>query len=106
MFEPGRLLCPNPYLSRVVTSPGGSMSRKREGEGQSALVTGASMGIGVDLAECFAKDGYDVILAARSETALKSVAERLAREHGVKTTPIAIDLGLPGGGEKLAAAIA
>ncbi len=82
------------------------MPSNREGAGQTTLVTGASMGIGVDLAECVAKDGYDVILAARSEDALKSVADRLAKAHGVKTTAIAIDLGVPGGGEKLAAAIA
>jgi len=82
------------------------MARKRKGEGQTALITGASMGIGVDLAECFAKDGYDVILTARSEPQLKDVATRLAAAHKIKATPIAIDLGTPGAGEKLAADIA
>jgi uncharacterized protein len=82
------------------------MARKRKGEGQTALVTGASMGIGVDLAECFAKDGYDLILTARSEAALKQVADRLAAKHKIKATPIAADLGVPGAGEKLATDIA
>ncbi|MEI9885515.1 MAG: SDR family oxidoreductase [Rhizomicrobium sp.] len=82
------------------------MARKRKGEGQTALVTGASMGIGVDLAECFAKDGYDLILTARSEGALKEVADRLAAKHKVKATPISIDLGVPGNGEKLSGEIA
>ena len=81
------------------------MARKRKGEGQTALVTGASMGIGVDLAECFAKDGYDLILTARSEKQLNEVAASLAAKHKVKATAIAIDLGVPGNGEKLAAEI-
>src|SRR6185503_14558205 len=54
------------------------MGSNRTGKGQTALVTGASMGIGVDLAECFARDGYDLILTARSEEALKQVAARLS----------------------------
>jgi len=74
--------------------------------GQTALVTGASMGIGVDLAECFARDGYDLILAARSEAALKQVAERLSGKYGIQAIAIAVDLGVPGGGERLAADIA
>jgi uncharacterized protein len=82
------------------------MSNTRKGTGQTALITGASMGIGVDLAACFAKDGYDVILTARSENALKDVAAMLSAAHNVKATPIALDIGLQGGGEKLAAAIA
>jgi short-subunit dehydrogenase len=81
------------------------MARKRKGDGQTALVTGASMGIGVDLAECFANDGYDLILAARSESALKDVAAKLADKYKVKATPIAIDLGAIGAGEKLAGEI-
>jgi short-subunit dehydrogenase len=82
------------------------MANTGEGRGQTALVTGASMGIGVDLAECFAKDGYDLILAARSKAALAEVADRLAKAHDVRATPIAVDLGAPGGGEKLADEIA
>ena len=49
------------------------------GKGQTALVTGASMGIGVDLAECFAKDGYDLVLTARSEAALNTGRTRSGR---------------------------
>jgi short-subunit dehydrogenase len=78
----------------------------KEGQGQTALVTGASMGIGVDLAECFARDGYDLILTARSADALNEVASRLSSAYGVKTTTIPLDLGAPGGGEKIAAEIA
>ena len=78
----------------------------RRGEGQTALVTGASMGIGVDLAECFAKDGYDLILVARSEAALTAVADRLAATHAVRATAIPADLAARGSGETLAGAIA
>ncbi|HEY2774311.1 MAG TPA: SDR family oxidoreductase [Candidatus Binatia bacterium] len=78
----------------------------KEGQGQTALVTGASMGIGVDLAECFARDGYDVVLTARSKDALEQVASRLSSTYGVKATAIASDLGVPGSGGKLAADIA
>src|SRR5215470_14464270 len=78
------------------------MARKRKGEGQTALVTGASTGIGVDIAECFAKDGYGLILVARSEGPLKDVATRLANKYKVAATPIAIDLGAIGAGQKLA----
>jgi short-subunit dehydrogenase len=74
----------------------------RKGHGQTALVTGASMGIGVDLAECFAKDGYDLILTARSESALQDVAQRLAAKYKVKAASITLDLGAIGAGHKLA----
>lgn len=72
---------------------------------QTALITGASTGIGVDLAECFARDGYDVILTARGEVALRAVAERLSSTYRVQATPIAQDLGQIGGGAKLAETI-
>lgn len=82
------------------------MAQRKLGEGQTALVTGASAGIGVDLAECFARDGYDLILTARSEGALRDVAARLAGVHGVQAHIIAQDLGAQGGGSALAAEIA
>jgi short-subunit dehydrogenase len=77
----------------------------RRGEGQTVLVTGASAGIGVELAECFAKDGYDVIVTARSEGPLKELAGRLARQHNVQAVAIAADIGQPGSGAKLASEI-
>jgi uncharacterized protein len=78
------------------------MARRKPGQGQTALVTGASAGIGVDLAECFAREGYDLILTARSEGALNEVAQRVGSAHGVKTHVIAQDLGAIGGGTALA----
>lgn len=82
------------------------MARRKPGEGQTALITGASAGIGVDLAECFARDGYNLVLTARSAGALTDVAQRLGAAHGVTTTAIAQDLGAIGGGSALHAAIA
>jgi short-subunit dehydrogenase len=81
------------------------MARRKPGQGQTALVTGASAGIGVDLAECFARDGYDLILTARSEGLLSQVASRLSSTHGVKANFIPQDLGAIGGGTALANAI-
>jgi short-subunit dehydrogenase len=77
-----------------------------ERNGQTALVTGASAGIGVDLAECFAIGGYDLVLAARTGSALQEVADRLARTYGISATAIAADLQAIGGGARLAEAIA
>src|SRR5215469_1055879 len=82
------------------------VARKKAGEGQTALVTGASYGIGLDLAECFAKDGYDLIITARSGDALTREAGRLASQYKIRVTPIALDLGKPGGGAELAKDIA
>jgi short-subunit dehydrogenase len=78
------------------------MATSRTGDGQTALVTGASYGIGLDLAECFARDGYDLVLAARSEATLKQEALRLANRYDVRATPVAIDLGEHGSGHRLA----
>ena len=48
-----------------------------------ALITGASSGIGAELARLCAADGYAVILVARRADRLAELAENLAREYGV-----------------------
>ena len=62
---------------------------------KTALITGASGGIGYELALLFAGDVYDCILVARSQNKLKELAERLEREHRVKTLVLAKDLAKP-----------
>src|SRR6266550_6618870 len=62
---------------------------------ETALITGASSGIGLDLARLFAKDGHDVILVARSEGKLREVAAGLERDFGVKAHVIVADLARP-----------
>lgn len=58
----------------------------------SALITGASTGIGAVYADRLAKRGYDLILAARDEARLNALAERLRAETGVKVEVIRADL--------------
>ena len=56
-----------------------------------AIITGASRGIGAAAARAFAKAGYAVALAARSEDALRAVAERINNEGG-RALAIATDI--------------
>src|ERR1051325_10128245 len=67
----------------------------RKGEStmnETALITGASSGIGLDLARLFAKDGHDVVLAARSKGKLREIAAELERDCGIRAHVIALDL--------------
>jgi short-subunit dehydrogenase len=57
-----------------------------------ALVTGASGGIGEELARLFAADGHDLVLVARSEDKLSRLAEELKGKHGVAAHVLAADL--------------
>lgn len=60
-----------------------------------ALITGASKGIGKDLALIFAKNKIDVVLVARSEDALKSLKNRLEEEYDIRVFLIVKDLCKP-----------
>lgn len=67
------------------------------------LVTGASSGIGAVLAKNFARGGYDLVLVARSEDKLRSLARRLAADYRVKVQVEPVDLSRRGTAKKLAA---
>lgn len=58
-----------------------------------ALITGASAGLGLELARLAARDGHDVILAARSEDRLRAVAAELQAAHRIRARVVAADLG-------------
>src|ERR1700738_2698263 len=66
-----------------------------------ALVTGASSGIGADLARELAKDGHDLVLSARTVTAMQALAAELEK-YGATSVVIAGDLAKPGAAAELA----
>jgi short-subunit dehydrogenase len=65
------------------------MSARRE---QTALVTGASVGIGLELACVLADKGFDLALVARREDELSQLARRLESAHGIRASVHPIDL--------------
>lgn len=60
--------------------------------GKTALVTGATSGIGRELAKLFARDGYNLVLVARSDDSLQQIARDYKNQFGVETTLITKDL--------------
>jgi uncharacterized protein len=68
-----------------------------------AVVTGASNGIGLELARNLAAAGHSVALVARSADKLKTLADELETTSGVATRVIAIDLGAADAADKVAA---
>lgn len=76
------------------------MSSKRS-DRQTVLITGASRGIGYELAKIFAGSGHDLILVGKDERRLRAVSVELGREYHIPVQAIAVDLSLIGAAEQI-----
>lgn len=86
---------------RRESGGGGSMSRARS----TALITGATSGIGAAFARRLAKDGCDLIITGRREEKIRDLAREIASSHSVSVEVVIAELSNPADLEKLAARI-
>jgi hypothetical protein len=70
--------------------------RKKKHVPGTAVITGASAGIGLELARLAARDGHPLVLVARGTERLIALAEELSEKHGVASTIVTADLADPG----------
>jgi NAD(P)-dependent dehydrogenase (short-subunit alcohol dehydrogenase family) len=69
--------------------------------GKVAVITGASVGIGLAVAEAFAVEGVHTVLAARQRDRLDAAAADIAARHGVRAVPVACDVATAEGVDQL-----
>lgn len=72
-------------------------------QGQVALVTGASTGLGLQMAKALANQGANLVLLARRMNLLEANAESISREYGVEVLPLQCDITVT---EQVKAAVA
>ncbi len=63
-------------------------------ERKTALITGSSSGLGYEFSKLFAKDGYNLVLVARSKQRLKQLADELEGNFGISVRIISKDLSV------------
>jgi short-subunit dehydrogenase len=71
-----------------------------------AVITGASAGIGTELARVFAAHGHDLALVARREDRLQALADEIATQGRTRPVVLGLDLSQPGVGARLSEALA
>lgn len=76
--------------------PGEAAGRSEQQRRGTVLVTGASSGIGADLARAFARGGHDLVLVGRSRQRLDELARELLAAHGVQVRVVVADLASAG----------
>ncbi len=72
---------------------------------KTALITGASTGIGMEFAGIFAREGYDLVLVARNAEKLNKVADALSAAYRTAITVLPLDLAANGAPEALVEAL-
>ncbi|MBZ5523827.1 MAG: SDR family oxidoreductase [Acidobacteriia bacterium] len=82
-----------PAFAAAAIDAAGTPGKVRE----TVLITGASSGIGRDLAVVFAANNFDVILTARDHARLNELARKLEKEHDIEAHVIVADLSRPDG---------
>ncbi len=82
-----------PAFAAAAVDPAGTPGEVRE----TVLITGASSGIGLDLARVFAAKKFDLLLTARTEAKLRELARELEKQHKIEAHVIVDDLAEPDG---------
>ena len=73
--------------------------------GKVAVITGASIGIGLAVVNALAEEGVDVVMAARRADRLEAEAKNVAERHGVRTVPVSCDVATAAGCQTLIDAV-